>query len=472
MASKSIERYIRAAKQVGVPRELICTLVLCGIILQPAQLRAVAAAIQCDHDGGPTFVGYGGARGGGKSHWSLTQLVIDCLRYPGLKCLLLRKTGKKAKESFEDLRQRVLRGVPHEYTASNGEVHFPNGSRIILGHYKDERNIEDYLGIEYDVIAIEESTTLTASKLNNIATCCRSSKPGWRPRIYETTNPGGVSHVRFKKLFIEPWKRENETETRFVPATVKDNAFVNKEYVTMTLDKLVGWQRKAWLEGDWDIASGQYFSNWRDDQHVYRLQRDANGKTIPFQIPDGWTVWGALDYGFQHYTVFHLFAKDGDGRIFVVAEHAVRKKLPAWHAREIRDLLERHGLKLSDLRQIVASPDAFDFVRDKAGLTIAQQYEAEGIKLKRANNARISGAGEILNRLGDAEANQEPTLFVVETCVRLIEAIPAMLHDPNRPEDVDKVDCDPETGEGGDDPYDCCRYGVMAERSPRRVAAA
>jgi hypothetical protein len=38
-----------------------------------------------------------------------------------------------------------------------------------------------------------------------------------------------------------------------------------------------------------------------------------------------------------------------------------------------------------------------------------------------------------------------------------------MVHDPHRPEDVLKVDCDDE-GNGGDDWYDAFRYGVMAAR--------
>jgi hypothetical protein len=36
--------------------------------------------------------------------------------------------------------------------------------------------------------------------------------------------------------------------------------------------------------------------------------------------------------------------------------------------------------------------------------------------------------------------------------------------DPNRSEDVLKMDSSPDTGEGGDDAYDCLRYGVMASR--------
>jgi hypothetical protein len=44
-------------------------------------------------------------------------------------------------------------------------------------------------------------------------------------------------------------------------------------------------------------------------------------------------------------------------------------------------------------------------------------------------------------------------------CRRLIETLPALQHDPNRPEDVLKVDAD-EDGVGGDDCADCLRYLV------------
>jgi len=44
-------------------------------------------------------------------------------------------------------------------------------------------------------------------------------------------------------------------------------------------------------------------------------------------------------------------------------------------------------------------------------------------------------------------------------CGWLIEALPALQHDPNRPEDVLKVDAD-EEGVGGDDAADALRYLV------------
>lgn len=87
-----------------------------GVILQERQLAASAAARLCDQADGPTAVGYGGARGGGKSHWLLAQMgADDCMRVPGLKCLLLRKVGKSVMESFEDLRRRIFTGLKHEF---------------------------------------------------------------------------------------------------------------------------------------------------------------------------------------------------------------------------------------------------------------------------------------------------------------------------------------------------------------------
>jgi hypothetical protein len=98
---------------------------------------ASAAARLCDQPDGPTSVGYGGARGGGKSHWLLAQMGSDdCQSVRGLKCLLLRKFGKANVENFEDLRQRLFGRLPHEFSAYRGVLTFRNGSRIVAGHYQ------------------------------------------------------------------------------------------------------------------------------------------------------------------------------------------------------------------------------------------------------------------------------------------------------------------------------------------------
>src|SRR5690606_20713780 len=137
------ERYARAAREAGCPADQVRNFARAGVVLQPRQLAASAAARACDHPDGPTEVLYGGARGGGKSHWMLAQMgADDAQRCPGYKGLILRKVGRAGRESFEDLLPRVLGGLSYDYAATKGQLTFPNGSRLILGHYKDERDVD------------------------------------------------------------------------------------------------------------------------------------------------------------------------------------------------------------------------------------------------------------------------------------------------------------------------------------------
>jgi phage terminase large subunit len=479
-------RYVQTAKDAKCPRDQIQRFIQAGIVLQEKQLQASAVARFCDYrcpecqaladrgqdtkdecpNCGPYELGYGGSRGGGKSFWLLAQMAEDCLRQPGIKCLLLRKVGKANRENFEDLRRKVLPQVPNEYKRQEGLLVFENGSRIILGHFHNESDIDAYLGLEYDVIGVEEATTLSLSKYKAVQTCNRTSTKGWKPRMYSTTNPGGIGHTWYKKRFILPHRLGREFSTRFIQATVDDNRCVNPEY-RKVLNTLVGWQKRAWRFGDWDIAAGQFFTNFRHDVHVIEHASIAvNGF-----IPEHWRVWCSLDYGFVHYTTIYLFAEDDDGNIYIVDEHGERRWLPQRHAEAGEAMLWRNGVNPGRLWQFVAGHDAFA-QKGNDGRSIADGYAEAGIYLTRANVDRINGANEILTRLGDPEVLDDdgmwklpPRLFITDRCVHLIECLPSLEHDPHRPEDVLKVDCD-EEGQGGDDWYDGARYGIMAHTMP------
>src|SRR5512147_1153767 len=383
----------------------------------------------------------------------------DCQRVPGLKCLLLRKVGKANMEHFEDLRRRLFGGLKHEFSAYRGVLTFSNGSRIIAGHFQAEKDIDAYLGLEYDVIGIEEATTLSSRKHQDISTCCRTSKQNWRPRTYSTSNPGGIGHAWYRTKFVAPFLEKRERETRFVPARVTDNRFNNPEYQRV-LEALSGWQKRAWLDGDWDIAAGQFFTSFRRELHVVSDFDETRARE--------W--FAALDYGFAHYTVVLLGCTDGDGNIFVVDEHAERLWLPQRHAAAIKAMLGRHKigdrkLELGDLKRFVAGADVFS--RQSDGTTIAAQYARQGITLRAANTDRVNGWAEVMQGLGDVDGGVRPTLFLHRRCGRLIETQRTLQHDPNRPEDVLKVDAD-EDGVGGDDAADALRYLVATK--PRTVA--
>jgi hypothetical protein len=99
------------------------------------------------------------------------------------------------------------------------------------------------------------------------------------------------------------------------------------------------------------------------------------------------------------------------------------------------------------------------FSKQSDGSTVASQYARLGINLKCANTQRVSGWAEVLHRFGDPSNGVPARLFFHERCTRLLECLPSLQHDPNRPEDVLKVDAD-EDGVGGDDAADALRYLV------------
>jgi phage terminase large subunit len=465
----ALDAYIQAARAAGCPADQIANFIRAGVVLQPRQLVASAAARQCDTPGGPVEIAYGGARGGGKSHWGMAQVgADDCQRFPGLKVLVLRKVGKALKEGVGDLLRRIYTGIAYQWVASTQTVAFPNGSRLVLGHFQKESDIDTYLGLEYDLILVEEATTLSASKRRNILTCLRTSKDGWRPRIYYTTNPGGIGHAWFKRELVDPHRyagayrplAAQRGRTRYVPATVDDNTFVDPDY-RGTLDTLTGWQLRAWRHGDWDIAAGQYFTTFRRDVHV---------QPTLHTLPATWPLYLGMDYGYTHWTVSHLVTV-ADGTVIFLDEYADRRKLISHNARGILAMLARWNRKPHHLRAAVAGTDIF--AQRHTGTTIAADYQEQGLTFTPAITDRINGAATFLRRLGDVDAQPAiaPTLIIGERCGMLIECLPQLQHDPHNPEDVLKVDCD-DDGLDGDDPYDSGRYVLMAATRPSPGPAA
>ena len=148
--------------------------------------------------------------------------------------------------------------------------------------------------------------------------------------------------------------------------------------------------------------------------------------------------------------------EDGDGNVYGVDEHAERRWLPPSHYDAVVAMLGRHGIDY--IPRCVAGADVF--ANKGTSKTIAEQYAELGMSLTAAQNDRINGAAKLLQMLGDEEQGIEQKIFISEKCPMLIECIPSLEHDPHRPEDVLKVDTD-DDGNGGDDPYDGFRYGLM-----------
>lgn len=451
------DAYREAIVRAGNPADQIERFEAAGIILQAKQLefaawaRRVDDALHIQGESGTPEIGMGGAKGPGKSFALFTVAAVDdCQRFAGLKFLYLRKSGKRAQEQIQDLVGTVLGNVPYTYT--RGRVRFPNGSQIIIGHFNNEKEALNYAGLEYDGIIIEEATTLTERAHKALRQSARTSKVGWRPRVYNSTNPLGIGHSYYKKRFIDHERKYADVMDRtrkFIFATVNDNKFVNPDY-RGNLNELTGVERRAYLDGDWDVSAGAYFEEWRWELHT-------KGPIHPLRQ---WPTWASMDYGFNHWNIIYLHTKR-DGIVYTFHELAHRKHYPEEIVPDFRAALATYGFTVNDLQEFLVGADVFS----KTGAakdSVAEQYAKLGIKLTMAEagaGSRVAGAHHISALLGNAERGKVPRWFVTRNCPRLIETMGMLERDPNNPEDVLKLDAD-DDGTGGDDPYDAARYGL------------
>lgn len=437
MVMSAADRMVTVARDAGCPADQVSHLIAHGYIPLPWQWRYHAACRLADTMPGQPAIACGGARGPGKSHAIMCQTVYDdCTRAPGLKALFLRNTGKAARESFGDLINRTLAGrIDYQHNRADGVLYLPGGSRIVLGGYHTDADIDSYVGIEYDLIIIEEATQLSAGKINQLRGSLRTSRDDWQPRLYLSTNPGGIGHLDFKATYIQPYRTGTEYSTRFIPATYRDNPFLDPGYISY-LEGLAGDLGRAWRDGDWDVFEGQAFPLWRDDLHVIE----------PIEIPSYWPRVMGIDWGYSAPMSALWGAKDPDtGRMYIYRQLYQTNLTDVQQARAIREL---SGDEL--IRARFADPSMWTKrTLDEYARSTADVYATEGVPLTRGDNDRLSGKRKV-DRLLGALPDGLPGIQIFSTCRELREHLPALPYSKSSPEDVDTNALDHD--------YDALRY--------------
>lgn len=403
---------------------------------------------------------YGGAKGGGKSKGLQLLMLLRRFQHPKSTGAIFRKTYPELEanhirplfQAFPELRQY--------YQESKKLLTLPNQSELQFCHCKNEADIALYQGREFHDLAIDEAGQWTEAMFRTLLGSNRSSNPDIRPRCVLTGNPGGIGHGWLKRIFIDKRlnEREKPTDYAFIQALVDDNAALmdnDPDYVRRLESEPNEALRKAYRFGDWNIFAGQFFQEISKEIHFIE----------PFTIPPHWNRFGAYDYGFNHPAAFGWFATDEDGNTYLYREMVKANVRVDLFAKELNSYEDT-----TLLYPIVAGHDCWtqkSVLRDDAlPPTIAEQFATHGIFLKKAVIDRIQGAAQLRDYLAwQKRPNNLPRLFIFNTCPIAFDCIARMIHDPDRAEDVLKIDAAEGDPMSGDDAYDMVRYGLMCRPS-------
>lgn len=453
--------------------------------LQPKQWEALQATPLAAPVGAPyrRHIGYGGAAGAGKSHLARAVASAVALQWPGSTGIIFRRTLEELRENHI---VRFLAEVPdfggqlYQYHKQEKTVVWFNGSRTLFGFLRHEDDVFRYQGPEYDFQCFEEATHYSWNQVTYLSRSrLRGTVRGARPFVLYPSNPGNRGHGWYKRLFITRDFRDKEQPEQhvFITARVWDNFELlhrDPDYVD-ALDALPEPLRSQLLEGDFTAGFGMALEELSWDMHMVQ----------PFEVPAHWTWFGAFDWGYSHPWAFAAFVVDEDGNVFLVDSLTGRHQRPDEIAERIREKFDPNRFSY-----ITAGVDIFaeHKARGESVRTIAEQMQDYGFYFSPANVARVHG----LNRLREMLAYRRrgpvvsgkhdrnglalredglPQLRFFDTRINrvLFDQLANITVNPDDPEDALKVDAD-EMGQGGDDFYDCVRYGA-ASRPPRAEPA-
>lgn len=421
------------------------------IALQPKQKEFLKSV----EDFPVTF--YGGAKGGGKSHGMRAIQLIRRFKHPGTSGAIFRRT-------YPELEANHIRPLFTEYPGlrtywndSKKLLTLPNASTLQFSHCKNESDVDLYQGREIDDLGIEEAGQWTETMITRLRGSNRTSKPGIKPRTILTGNPGGIGHGYLKRVFVERRfnERERPNDYNFIQALVTDNKALidnDPDYVHKLESESNEALRKAYRYGDWNIFAGQFFQEISKEVHFIP----------PFKIPPHWNRFGAYDYGYNHPAAFGWFANDEDGNTYLYREYCKAQL----RVDQFAEYLNRYP-DTASLYPIVAGHDCWTqkstLRDDKQPPTVAEEFLSHGIQLSRAVIDRIQGASQLRSYLAwQGKPKLKPRFYIFNTCPVAFDTISRMIHDPDRVEDVLKVDASEGDPLSGDDAFDMVRYGLMS----------
>lgn len=268
--------------------------------------------------------------GNGKSH----ALILDPLRHctgphanPLFRGALFRKTYPQLTQAggLLDSTRQMYSQLGASFNQTRSEWTFPCGAKIGLNTLQYEKDIEEYLGAQWDFVGVDESAAFSLKNILFLWSRCRS-KSGVKPTLRMTANPdndsflykliydwldpetgypnysmsGVVRHfVPDNEVFVwhdEPQFEDGEkisTSFTFIPSNLTDNLHLMKSdpAYRQRLMSLPTQERERFLSGCWN-ASSKTDTEWPRECFM-----DVYVKEDQFPIP-------------QHREVVRMYAVD------------------------------------------------------------------------------------------------------------------------------------------------------------------
>lgn len=297
-------------------------------------------------------IGFGGPRGGTKSHSSDALMLARRIKYPATNGLFIMRV-------YQDMLDIHIRPLFDAYPVLEAGfnkqdmiLRLPNKSYIRFLSGDNLETFQKRKGRGFADVMIDQSELFSKEEIEFLYTINRSVVPGITPKIMLCFNPGNIGHAYHKRVFYDKIFESNENPHEFAYLQAKgwDNAywaikdlaiseglepkqltekdslrlidkyhqmpekkryeiFIRTDYGRV-LDGLPDHKRRAELLGDMEIFEGMFWEDFRYSHHVVKDYKLVN--------PNMRATLAGLDYG--NVTVLEVIQRDAEGGIIFAGE--------------------------------------------------------------------------------------------------------------------------------------------------------
>lgn len=217
-----------------------------------------------------------GPAGTGKTRGNLEKAHLACLKYPGCRICLIRKTRKSLTQSvLVTLENQVFPSDWRRWFGNSGRDHrstyrYPNGSEMVPCGMDDPLKI---MSSEWDRGFIFEAIELTEEDYECVTVRVRDSHTPYNQTISDT-NPGPSLHwllKRAKNGKMEYYPSVHEDNPKYFDQALRTWTPQGEKYLA-TLANLTGNRRRRLLEGVWCADEAAVFDHDVLDRHLERCR--------------------------------------------------------------------------------------------------------------------------------------------------------------------------------------------------------
>jgi phage terminase large subunit len=429
---------------------------------QDKQLELVDAIL--DPGRKAVYFGYGGPKFGGKSFGLRNVGLLLAMKYPGLPILLLRQTYQDLIDNHVTQLFLERPGIKEYWKSNENMFRLPNGSSLRMGYMETLSDTYNYWGKEFPIILWDEAQQAMEKQFKIVATSRRipallkQKYPSLKPAMIMGFNWGDVGHGWLKRLFYDRKFLPEEDPNDYYPlitAKYTDNKIgtdADPDYIK-TLKQLPEDERRAYLDGDPNSFSGQFFKDYRivDTKPIRKL-----GKV--------W-LYGGLDWGHRDPAANYLISVDTSGKHTVCREiygagmspeSLAGAALEHYRGLEIQNTYaDPKTWSVDQYGRMVRGGGELQDYQEATEHSIADQIQAAGLTLARATNDRVAGWTRLKTLMHNGQFE------VMDCCKELRRELEYAVYntkDQGKREDLDKT-C-------SDHALDAVRYACMHTRVP------